>query len=737
MLKLNVNALGIHTGMIDMVNSELLKNAAMQAGILYSFINNDGTEQVINDDSLCILLNALGFNTDSDATLVNSIAKHQRKSILKSVKIVNENETIAIDLTLSSNANIADFSWQVTTEDGDIFNGDVTANILADRREGSGLLTFVLPYSLPLGYHQFMLIRKNRKSAINMSLIIVPERCYGSEKLQQGKKNWGVNTQLYSLRSKQNWGVGDFSDLALLINNIAKNGGSFVGINPLHSLFIHDPKSCSPYSPSSRYGLNPIYIDVMKVPDFIENQVANEKVASKEFQGQLDHARQLEHVDYVLVTKLKLQILTLLFQSFEKNHLNCNSTRAKEFLQFINVGGQDLLQLATFDALQAHFSKQKPCRGWQDFPVNFKKFENKTVQKFIKTHRSDIYFYLYLQWIADSQLHNAHKMAQKCHMDIGLYGDLAVGVTAFGAESWTNQSLCRDVTIGAPADYLAPQGQNWGLLPFNPALLAAQGYLPFISLLQSNMANFDALRIDHIVNLLRLWWIPNNHKADKGGYCLYPVDDLLGIVALESHRHQCTIIGEDLGTIPPELFQKLQTAGIYSYKVFLFETAADGGYFSPDHYLPQSMAALCTHDTPTFRGFWEGNDIKKSEILGIYSDKNNIAERYIDRANKKQNIIDSVNWHGNLPKEISRDAAYVNMSQDFNHALQLHLASGSSALVSLQLEDWLNMSEPVNIPGTSQEYVNWQRKLSVDLESIFADKRIQALAKKLTEVRAK
>jgi 4-alpha-glucanotransferase len=295
-----------------------------------------------------------------------------------------------------------------------------------------------------------------------------------------------------------------------------------------------------------------------------------------------------------------------------------------------------------------------------------------------------------------------------------------------------------DASIGAPPDILGPLGQNWGLPPLNPEVLQATGYDAYIKLLRANMKHCGALRIDHVLGLLRLWWIPKGEDATQGAYIYYPVQDMLAILALESHRYQCSVIGEDLGTVPDEIVDILADAGVHSYKVFFFETSEeDGGFISPKHYASQSMAALCTHDMPTLRGFWHCDDLKMGQEIGLYPNQEQLNGLFDDRLECKQGILDSVAWHGFLPEGVGRDASQVPMDSYLAEALQLHVAAGSSTLLSVQLEDWLEMDQPVNIPGTVDEYPNWRRKLSMNLDEIFAHDGVNRIASRLTEVREK
>jgi 4-alpha-glucanotransferase len=237
------------------------------------------------------------------------------------------------------------------------------------------------------------------------------------------------------------------------------------------------------------------------------------------------------------------------------------------------------------------------------------------------------------------------------------------------------------------------------------------------------------------MGMLRLWWIPKGKSPQDGAYIYFPVKEMLAILALESQRNQCSVIGEDLGTVPPEIVALLSDAGIYSYKVFFFETAEDGGYVSPKHYPTQAMATLCTHDMPTLRGFWHCDDLKMGADIGLYPDENQLNALFDERLASKQAILESVAWHGYLPEGVGRDASLVPMDSHLSEGLHLHLAAGSCALMSLQLEDLLEMDKPVNIPGTVDEYPNWRRKLNTTLDDLFSREEVNRIVARISAIR--
>lgn len=715
----------------------LIRQIAKDAGIADAYTNAWGQTEAISEETQLKLLDALGYDVSNESTLSGSAKKRQRTALISPVCVLRSDEPKHIVLHLGVSARVSDFSWRLTTETGEVLEGYLESELVKDSRKENGLLAFSLPDALPLGYHNLEINRKRRKSPITTQVICAPARCYQPKALQQGQKMWGPSVQLYTLKSQQNWGMGDFSDLKFLIEKIADNGGDFVGLNPIHALFPANPEAASPYSPSSRRWLNCLYIDLTAIEDYHQCPEAKSVVQSAEFTNRKEQARNASWVNYSEVADLKFTVFPLLYQRFKQDELANESMRAKAFRQFVEEGGESLLSQSAFDALHGMLKETNPNSwGWPAFPEKYRHFSRIDVQRFIKDHPDRVELHMYLQWIASQQLAAAQQSAIDKGMAIGIYRDLAVGVADAGAETWADEgALCLKASIGAPPDVLGPQGQNWGLPPFNPDYLKAHAYKPFIDLLRANMTHCGALRIDHVLGLLRLWWIPKGDNAQHGAYIYHPVEELLAILALESQRHQCCIIGEDLGTVPEEIRALLSSAGIYSYKVFFFETAPDGGFYSPKHYPAQSMAALCTHDMPTLRGFWHCEDIKLGEKIGLYQNADTVAALFDGRLKAKQRILESVNWHGYLPDNTPLDASVVAMDTELNNNLQRHLAAGNSALLSLQLEDWLEMENPVNIPGTVDEYPNWRRKLSKSLNEIFDDPACISLMETISSTR--
>lgn len=722
-----------------MKEQSALKKVAEMARIADSYVSAWGDQAYVEDETIRRLLGSLGYDTSSDEALLKSAEKKHKKDVLAPVKVVRDGEPVEIELNLGVSARESEFSWRLETEKGEVLEGYLQSQIVRDERADGGALVFALPNEIEWGYHKLIVTRKRRKAPYEMTLIVTPQACYKQSAIEEGKKLWGPSVQLYTLRTPHNWGIGDFGDLKQLVGDIAARGGDFVGLNPIHSLFPANPEGASPYSPSSRRWLNILYIDVSSVPEFALSAEAQQKVGSAEFQQRLQKAREVQHVNYSEVSDLKMSVLPLLYAEFKTRHLDKKSERAQAFLNFVEEGGDSLLHQAAFDALHKELhDKDSNTWGWPVFPEKYRRFETAATQKFIKENRELVNLYMYLQWIADTQINEAQALAEEKGMSVGLYRDLAVGVADSGSETWADEgNLILDASIGAPPDVLGPLGQNWGLPPLNPQVLQATGYDAFIKLLRANMKHCGSLRIDHVLGLLRLWWIPKGENATKGAYMYYPVEDMLAILALESHRFQCSVIGEDLGTVPDEIVGILRDAGVHSYKVFFFETNEDESFINPTEYTEQSMSALCTHDMPTLRGFWHCDDLKLGKELGLYPNEEQLAGLFDDRLKCKQGILNTIRQNNPhfLSEGIGENAEFVPMDRYLAKALQLHVAAGSSTLLSVQLEDWLEMDKPVNIPGTVDEYPNWRRKLSVNLEEIFARDDVNEIAKQLSEVR--
>ncbi|MBU9852896.1 4-alpha-glucanotransferase [Rahnella aceris] len=684
-----------------------LAEAARRAGIVDSFINMTDDVETVSDDTRVALLAAMGRDP-ADVPEITPVPP---------VKVFTQGKKV-----LLTPEGSGAFQWQLTQENGSQTQGEIlTGNVLN------------LGAALPAGYHQLTLSQND--NVWPCRIIVAPPRCYEPEALLAGEKLWGATVQLYTLRSENNWGAGDFGDLKKMVEEVGKRGGAFVGLNPIHSLYPANPQSASPYSPSSRRWLNLTYIDVNAVEEFTASREAQDWWHSTETHEALLQARSTEFVDYPLVMALKSAALKLAWPLFCE--LPEDSPRKQDFRRFVALGGDSLRQQALFDALHTHLRDLDLGQwGWPVWPEVYRDAKSAQVWEFSERYAGEIEFYQWQQWLAQMQFSACYQRSVELKMPIGVYRDLAVGVAQGGAETWSDPALyCLNATIGAPPDILGPQGQNWGLPPIDPHEMKARAYQPFIDLLRANMAECGALRIDHVMGLLRLWWIPAEQDAGSGAYVRYPLEDLLGVLALESQRHQCMVIGEDLGTVPKEILASLRDSGVYSYKVLYFEHDKHFLYRPPEDYVSQAMATVTTHDLPTLRGYWEGGDLTLGASLGVYPDPQVLEKLRGERERSKQGLLNALHLTQCVPKSISRSAENMPMTPLLNLGLQRYLAGSASALLGLQPEDWLDMDLPVNVPGTNTEYPNWRRKLTRTLEDMFADEHIDALLSDLNQRR--
>ncbi|WP_417926529.1 4-alpha-glucanotransferase [Edwardsiella piscicida] len=685
----------------------LLEQQAAQAGIADSYINAHGCVQAISAQTKRRLLDAMPPRTPTDAPL-------------PAVLVAGQRSTPVIALRQGGH-----YQWSLTLEN----DAQPTYQGRLSRRKH-----LALPHDLPLSYHRLQL--SDGQQQWQCRIIIAPARCHEPDALLTGRKLWGACVQLYTLRSAHNWGIGDFGDLAQLIGQIAQRGGAFVGLNPIHALYPANPHSISPYSPSSRRWLNIIYIDVNRVDEFQRSDAAQRWWQAPATRQRLDAARASDWVDYPAVYALKLEGLRLAFHAFNAQGADA---RACAFRHFVRQGGDSLRHQAAFDALHHHLhSEDEQMWGWPVWPQPLRRADSPEVARFCQRYPQEVAFFLWLQWLADSQLADCYQQACRQAMPIGLYRDLAVGVAEGGAETWSEPDLyCLRASVGAPPDILGPLGQNWGLPPMDPHTLRELAYQPFIEMLRANMRHCGALRIDHVMSLLRLWWIPQGEAASEGAYVGYPLDDLLAILALESQRSRCMVIGEDLGTVPVEIIAKLREYGVYSYKVLYFEHDSDNVFRAPQTYNVQAMATVTTHDLPTLNGYWQADDLRLGERLGLYPDAEILAGLYRDRAAAKQGLLDGLHHYGCLPQRSGRHADRMAMTPVLSRGIQRYVADSASALLGLQPEDWLNMATPVNVPGTCDEYPNWRRKLNMTLEDMFNNMQINRLIKDLDQRRKK
>jgi 4-alpha-glucanotransferase len=708
--------------------SDRFERLAALNGIGASYFDFKGELKHIAQPSKAAILAALGVDANDDAAVDAAIAQRETVHWMRMlpptvVATVGAQVAVPVSIPLALGAKRA--SWTIALEYGASRSGSVDIDTLAIQERGAldqrefARVQLELPADLPLGYHALE-VTLDTGLAGEARLIVAPERAFEPEAIQRGERVWGIAVQLYSLRSSRNWGMGDFRDLRELVELAAPLGCGIVGVNPLHALMPANPAHISPYSPSNREFLNVLYIAVEDVPEFAECAPARELVASEEFQATLRKLRATDNVDYVQVAAAKFAVLPLLYEHFRSHHLANDTARAQAFRHYLDERGEPLMRHALFDALDAHWRLQGPQYwGWPSWPEEYRDPTSLAVNRFARERAQDVEYYAYLQWIAEEQLMAVQRLARELGMPIGLYGDVAVGANPAGSETWSNRRLyVQDASVGAPPDKLALKGQDWGVPPQHPDELRAQRYEPFIVMIRNNMRPVAALRLDHAMTLFRLWWVPRGMSSAEGAYVHYPLDDLIAILALESHRNECVVIGEDLGTVPDEVRLAMERYGIYHYKVLFFEREFDGRFKPPNAYVRNALATVTTHDLPTLRGWWESCDIELRDRLNLYPSEEIKAEVHESRIGERVSMMQALHeqrlwyWPPNEP--------LPEYSPALSRAIHAYLGLSNANIAMVQIEDLIGMTDAVNVPGTDQEHANWQRKVALETAEIFA-----------------
>jgi 4-alpha-glucanotransferase len=554
--------------------------------------------------------------------------------------------------------------------------------------------------------------------------------------LDAGPGLWGFAIQLYGLRSERNWGVGDFTDLARFVRDAGTLGAGVIGLNPLHALFAADPGRYGPYAPSARLFVNVMYIDVEVVPDLAECPEARALADDAETSGTLRDLRGRSLVDYREAGALKLKVLESTYRCFRERHLGGGETteRGRAFRCFQEAGGSDLRNFAVFEALCEHFwSRLGPGTPWWQWPEPFRRCGSAEVRQFTADNLTRVEFFEYLQWLAEEQLAAADAACRDAGLPVGLYCDIALGVDAAGAEAWCYRDMMAEgVHVGAPPDDFNLRGQDWGLPPFRPDALRESAYRPFIALLRATMRHAGAIRIDHVLGLRRLFWVPAGRRPEEGGYVRYPFEEMLAVVALESHRNRCVVVGEDLGTVPSGLRERFAATGVLSYRLFYFERGAHGAIPAPADYPRLALVAPSTHDLPTLPGYWHERDLEVRAELGQFPSGADETRARRERKRDLAAMLRSLEAFGYLPKgfpagrggaggEEARERAFVD-------AVYRYLADTPGRILMVQLEDVLGLREQANLPGTHGEHANWRRKLPAPIADVLGVERLRTLA---------
>lgn len=708
----------------------MLHRLAALAGVGDTYRDVWGKENRVSDAAVRAALGAMGNAADTKDAVADAIAALEAeawRSLLPPVVVLREDRPGRVAISLPERLNAGRILWSVTGEGARAEGTADPAALAVEAIHGEGEhrhRRLVLPLEkLPLGYHRLSIAAGYENA--ECELIVVPRRGYLPPTLSGDQRAWGLTMQLYAVRSARNWGIGDYTDLGTVAALAAARGASVLGINPLHALFPAEPRHVSPYSPSTRLFLNPLYLDVTAIPDFATCAEAQSAVASAEFRVHLSAARATDEVDHVAIARMKQSLFARLHRAFAARHLApggaVQSERGAAFRRFQRDGGAMLEGYGRFNALHATMLAEGKF-SWRDWPAGLRDAQSDAVAAFAAAHADEIELHHYLEWEGDRQLEAAASRGRAAGLEIGLYRDLAVGVDPNGARAWADPTLLADgASIGAPPDPLNLKGQDWGLAPINPLALRRRAYAPFIAALRAGMRHAGVLRIDHAMGLKQLYWVPRGAGSGQGAYVAYPFEDMLGILALESVRNRCAVIGEDLGTVPPGFSRTLNDAAVLSYRVLLFERDEGSGAFLPPRaYERMAAAAFSTHDIATLRGFWLGTDLAWRRRLGLYPTPASADEDIARRRADRRKLLDALLAEGVMAPDLARrilpaDDAPV-FALELAEAVHRFLGRTNAALTLVQTEDALGEIEQPNLPGTVHEHPNWRRKLSVALE---------------------
>jgi 4-alpha-glucanotransferase len=532
-------------------------------------------------------------------------------------------------------------------------------------------LDTALPPDLPLGYHTL----RPLDGEVAVQLMVSPGHCWEPRRVRQ----WGWAVQLYALRSHDSWGIGDLADLRRLAAwSATACQADLLMVNPLGAALPILPQQPSPYFPSSRCYRNLLYLRMEEIPGAAALGADLERLAAP------GHALNQERIiDRDAIYRLKVSALEQLWQGFSGD---------PAFEQYCQAQGDALDQFAIFCTLAERYGQ-----GWRHWPAAYRHPQAPAVARFAAAHRARVRFHQWIQWLLDAQL-------ARVAAAVPVLQDLPIGVDPNGADAWVWQDLlATDVTVGAPPDEFNTLGQNWGLPAFVPHKLRAAAYQPWRQTLQAVFRHAAGLRIDHVMGLFRLFWIPPAAEPRLGAYVRYPADELLAILALESHRAQAFVVGEDLGTVEAAARDQLDAHGLLSYRLLWFETAP------PSHYPARALAAVTTHDLPTIAGLWSGADLQAQHNLGLHPNTAGLEA-----------IRQRLQTMTGLPATAAIEAVVRRTHQ--------RLAEAPSAVLLATLEDALAVVERPNMPNTTTAWPNWARALPCPLEAIEGHPLVQAVA---------
>lgn len=702
--------------------SPALRELAHAYGVATEYHGWKGGLVQISEETLRETLTALGADVTDDSAVARSLREVDEKPwrrVLPPTVVCREGDGpwVAVHVPHGSTVRCT-----VELENGDVWNASAVERWVQPRQIDGDLVgeaTIEVPNNVPLGWHTLTAHLEDGSTATG-TLIVTPRTLPLHPSLAHDRV-WGLMSQIYAARSESSWGMGDLADLAETASWSGEElGADFVLVNPLHASQPVPPMEASPYLPATRRFASPLYL---RVEDIAEMTLLSERQRSRV--GELaDRARasSTRLIDRDAVWAAKGEALAMLF------HAPRSARRQRQFDRYVRSEGQGLVDFATWCALV-----EEHGMPWQRWPEDLQRPESEAVRQFREENAEAVEFHMWLQWQIRLQLEQAQREALESGMSIGVVHDLAVGVHPDGSDAWAlKDALVHAVTVGAPPDQFNQQGQGWAQPPWHPVRLAELGYAPYRDMLRTVLRDSGGIRIDHILGLFRLWWIPNGRSPKDGTYVSYDADAFIGILALEAHRVGAVVIGEDLGTVAPTLRQTMRERGIHGTSILWFEWK-DDEFLPPEAYRELCMASVTTHDLPPSAGYVTLTHVDVRGELGLL-ERSAEEEKAVEAASVNT-VVSAVAARGLLPQgTVVAPDSPPDLVDDVVVGLHAYLVQSPAKILGVAVPDLVGDRRPVNQPGTSEEYPNWKVPVSgpdgepVTLEQIEASPFAQRLA---------
>lgn len=688
------------------MEADLLHELARRAGIVVHWHDTQGRQHTVADEVLTRILTHLELPATSLEDLRESRARIDAPTYATIPSFCTGLSGVPLQIPCRVRLSKLTFFLELEGE------GERRVEGVATQAE-DGELHF--PAIHAIGYHRLCI------ADCEIVVAIAPERCFGiADALtsDSGHRPWGLQVPVYALRRETPTGVGDFTALSKFCTWAGQHGASAIGINPVHAGSFALPDRTSPYAPSSRLFLNPVYVDPASTFGAAAVAAVHHELG---VDRELADADRRALIDWPRTMNARADVLRRLF---ERRGDLLSERLANEYLNFRIRGGTALAEHACFEALHVAL-KSEVAPNWTLWPVQYQSAHTVEVQRFAHKHANDIEFYVFAQWLAARGLAGAQSDALAAGMPIGIIGDLAVGTDPWGSHAWSRQGqIIRGLVCGAPPDVYNPQGQSWGLSVFSPRALQQSGFSALIEMLRAILAECGGMRIDHVLGLMRLWLIPDGEKAQDGAYLLYPFEDMLRLIALESWRHRAIIVGENLGTVPSGFNEHLKMRGILGTSVLWFERYGQA-FAAPRNWPVTSVATTTTHDLPTVAGWWRGDDLRLRAGLGQLGDAQTLPELLAARAQDREALWNALEDDGRAVGEMAQETDDPPLAPILEF-----VASTPCSLVLIPMEDVLGLTDQPNLPGTTDEHPNWRRRFHESVDDQFKEPRtIERLAR--------